>query len=765
MTQPGTSAFKLIEQPSAGGPRIWTLTFDLAGEKVNKLSRKVMSDFGSVLAELESLAGISSSSLSNDSRAQNSFKTLSDHAGTRSQIDALILRSAKVGHFIAGADIEMIQEAQTAHEAEALSAMGHDLSNRWEDLPFPTIASVNGVALGGGCELALASTAIVMSTHPAAKIGLPEVLLGLIPGMGGCVRLPQKVGLATALDLILTGKSLSGEKAFRAGLAEACLPQEDFEENVIQWVRANLRKLRSGERIAKEPKLAGVGGVAGSLLERTPVGRKMIFNKAREGVISKTGGKYPAPLEAIDVIKDSCVGYQGGNKLNGHERERALAREAKGFGLVAATEVSKNLINLFFLTEAVKKSNGLSQGSLATALTVKSVGVLGAGIMGGGIAQLLADRTISSRMKDLNGQALALGVQSASKLFQKQVQRKKITKRQFFQKLNLISPVLDYSGFRRLDTVIEAVIEKMEIKQKVFQELENQINDECIVVSNTSSLSITQMQSVMKHPERFAGMHFFNPVHKMPLIEVIRGERTSDQTVATVFQLSKQLGKTPIVVKDAPGFLVNRLLVPYLNEAMYLLADGAMIPEIDHALLEFGMPMGPMELIDEVGVDVGEKVLQILYQAFGGRMTPSPLTPKVVAAGRLGKKNRKGMYVYSSKGKELDLKLYEILGVSPRSGAIASEEMVERCILPMVNEAARCLEEGVVSSAAEVDLGMIMGTGFPPFRGGLLRYADGLGVKMIVDRLRMYQERFGLRFEPSAALLKRAENHEKFYRS
>jgi 3-hydroxyacyl-CoA dehydrogenase/enoyl-CoA hydratase/3-hydroxybutyryl-CoA epimerase len=287
------------------------------------------------------------------------------------------------------------------------------------------------------------------------------------------------------------------------------------------------------------------------------------------------------------------------------------------------------------------------------------------------------------------------------------------------------------------------------------------------VASNTSSLSISKMQDALKQPERFVGMHFFNPVNKMPLVEVIRGEKTSDEAVATIFQLSKQLGKTPIVVKDAPGFLVNRLLAPYLNESVYLLAEGVAIPEIDRVLLDFGMPMGPMELIDEVGVDVAEKVAHILHDAFGSRMTPAPLNQKVISAGRLGKKNGKGLYQYEGpkKAKELDSKIYEIIGITPTDNAVADEEILERCILPMINEASRCLEEKVVTSASEVDLGMIMGTGFPPFRGGLLRYADSLGAKTIVERLKKYQARFGARYEPAPAMLTRAEHGQKFYPS
>jgi 3-hydroxyacyl-CoA dehydrogenase/enoyl-CoA hydratase/3-hydroxybutyryl-CoA epimerase len=306
----------------------------------------------------------------------------------------------------------------------------------------------------------------------------------------------------------------------------------------------------------------------------------------------------------------------------------------------------------------------------------------------------------------------------------------------------------------------------MDIKKKVLRELEDFIKDDCIVASNTSSLSISEMQSAMKKPERFAGMHFFNPVHRMPLIEVIRGNRSSDEAVSTVFQFSKQIGKTPIVVKDAPGFLVNRLLAPYLNEATYLLADGVPIDELDRVLLDFGMPMGPMELIDEVGIDVGEKVAHILHDAFGARMLPCPLQGKVKGGGHLGKKNQKGFYQYSGKDnreKQLDPKIYEILGVTPSSGSVSHEEIIDRCILPMINEASRCLEEGVVASPSEVDIGMIMGTGFPPWRGGLLRYADALGAKAIVEKLRKYQTRFGVRFEPAPALLARAEHGQRFY--
>jgi 3-hydroxyacyl-CoA dehydrogenase/enoyl-CoA hydratase/3-hydroxybutyryl-CoA epimerase len=734
--------FTLADQSlRLGGAKIWTCTFDLKSEKVNKLSREVMGEFERLLGELETM-------------------------GNQGRVDALVLISGKPGNFIAGADIEMIQAAKSSEEAEQLSRMGQKLADRWEDLPFPTVAAIQGAALGGGCELALASSVLIMATDNATRIGLPEVMLGLVPGMGGCVRLPRKVGLAGALDLILTGKTLTAERAVKAGLAEAALPKENFQESAIRWTKANLDALKGGKRLAREPKLGGMGGTIGTLMEKTPVGRGVIFKKAREGVLSKTRGQYPAPLEAIDVLQSTGAAY-GPEKIRGAGRDQAMAREAKGFGKLASTDVSKNLIRLFFLTEGVKKSKGLPAGVSAEAKVVRTAGVLGAGVMGGGIAQLFAEKNVTARMKDLNTQALATGIQSAAKIFQKQAQRKKITRRQYLQKLNHIAPVMDYSGFGSTELVVEAIVENMDIKKKVLAEAEERVSESCVIASNTSSLSISEMQKALKRPERFAGMHFFNPVAKMPLIEVIRGAQSSDEAVSTVFQFSKLLGKTPIVVKDAPGFLVNRLLAPYLNEATYLVAEGVPVEHLDKVLLDFGMPMGPMELIDEVGVDVGAKVAHILHDAFGARMLPCPMNKKVVDAGRLGKKNGKGIYDYVTEGKKtqkvLKPETYEILGVTPAPGAVADEEILERCVLPMINEASRCLDEGVVASASEVDLGMIMGTGFPPFRGGLLRYADQLGAKHVVDRLRKYQERFGARYEPAPALLARAQHGQKFY--
>lgn len=737
------AAFSLNEIEAKLKNKLWTLTFNLPGEKVNKLDPELALELTEWIEKLEEM-------------------------GRAGRIDALIFKSGKPGNFIAGFDINVFETFQSQADVEKLCKDGHAMMNRWEDLPFPTIAAVNGAALGGGCELALACSAIVMSDDSQTRIGVPEVLLGVMPGLGGCVRLPQRLGLASALDLILTGRTLTGDKAYKSGLADACLPRQDFEASVMRWVESNIVALKNGKRLAKEPKLGGMGGLIGSAMERTLLGRTVIFRKAREGVISKTRGRYPAPLEAIDTLQANRIGF--GPKVRGKERDRAISREIQGFAKLVMSEESRNLVRIFFMTEAVKKSNGLPGGSLASHHPVRSTAVLGAGTMGGGIAELFADKGISCRMKDLNTSALALGVEAATRILKKSVKKRKITPRQMSQKLGLISPVLDFSGFAGIDLVVEAVVEKLEVKKAVFKDLEAQVKPRCVIASNTSTLPITELQKGLQYPERFVGMHFFNPVHKMPLIEVIRGKSTSDEAVATVFQFAKMLGKTPIVVNDCAGFLVNRILCPYLNEAAYLVGDRVPVLELDKALLEFGMPMGPMELIDEVGIDIGDKALGVLYSAYGERMKPSALISKIVATGRLGKKTRKGMYVYEG-GKNgsdrfekvFDEEIYSMLEVSPKVGLVSNDEIVDRCILPMINEASRILDEKIVATAADVDLGMIMGTGFPPYRGGLMRYADAVGTAKLVDKLKKYSSRFGVRFVPSERLERMARTGERFY--
>jgi 3-hydroxyacyl-CoA dehydrogenase/enoyl-CoA hydratase/3-hydroxybutyryl-CoA epimerase len=478
------------------------------------------------------------------------------------------------------------------------------------------------------------------------------------------------------------------------------------------------------------------------VMEMFPL-RGLIFSAARKQVMKNTKGKYPAPLKILELLAE----------IHGLNVEEALKREAKAFAVLAVTPISKRLIELFQLSESVKKTNGV--GPEVQAKKIERAAVLGAGVMGGGIAWAFANKDIPVRMKDLNIDHVGLGLQQAAENFGFALKKRKLTKTQFMGKMGNISGTLDYSGFKTCDVVVEAVVENMDVKKKVLQECENYIANDCVFASNTSSLSITEMQSAAKRPENVGGFHFFNPVSRMPLIEVIAGAKTSKETVATLFELAKKLGKTPIVVKDGPGFLVNRLLLPYMNEALFLFGEGVSVERIDRVMLEFGMPMGPMRLVDEVGIDVAAKVAKILNTAFGARAQASPISDAIVKSGRLGKKNGKGFYLYE-KGKEtgLDDSIVQLVsGRTSKSAGLSDSELVQRMIYPMINEAALALAEQVVRTPGEVDLGMIMGTGFPPFRGGLLRFADSEGPKRVVDQLEKFSAAGGGdRLKPSQAL-------------
>lgn len=713
------NAFKLVDHGSIE-QGLWALHFDLPGEKVNKLGPAVMTELDSVL---DSLRG-------------------------RSDIKALVFLSDKENIFIAGADIEVIKTIREAKEGARLAADGQAVVQKLEELPFPVIAGINGAAMGGGCELALCCKYIVVSDGPSTRIALPEVNLGVLPGFGGTVRLPERIGLQASLDYVLTGKSMNGEKAAKIGFADAVVPHQGFEQHALAFGARVIRRQVSPHRLKSS--------FMSKALEGNPLGRAVMFSQARKMVMSKSHGHYPAPLKILDVLSDNA----------GRNRRDALAREQKAFGELSVSDVSKRLIDLFFATEKVKKQTGVVGAKLEAKEKVGHIGLLGAGVMGGGIAQLAVHKDIPVRMKDINFQGLSTGLSAASKLFGGLVKKRKMTKRQADLKMALISPTTDYSGFNRVDLVIEAVVENMEIKKKVLKETEANIRPDALFATNTSSLSVTELATASARPENVVGMHFFNPVHKMPLVEVIRGDKTSDRATMAIFELSKRLGKTPIVVKDGPGFLVNRLLMPYLNEASYLLAEGAPIEELDKAMLAFGMPMGPATLLDEVGLDVGSKVAKILHHAFGARALPCPLNDRLVEAKLLGKKAGKGFYLYDAQGKkgELNPEIYKILGVTPVTPSKDQKaNWVPRMIYPMINEAALCLAEGIVAEAQDVDLGMIMGTGFAPFRGGPLRYADSVGIDNIVKKLEELGKMVGPRFAPSAPLVERARRGEKFY--
>jgi 3-hydroxyacyl-CoA dehydrogenase/enoyl-CoA hydratase/3-hydroxybutyryl-CoA epimerase len=708
-----TSIFHL----EVGGDRLATLTFDLPGKRVNVFTR----------AALEELEGV-----------------IGEAASREKDIGCLILLSGKEGNFIAGADVEEIARVTDPVEAEAGSRVGHRLFAAWESLPFPTVAAIRGTCLGGGTEMALASTYRVASDGAATRIGLPEVRLGILPGWGGSTRLPRLIGVPEALDMILTGKTVAGRKALKLGLVDALLPDVRFLDLVRDFALARVgRKRRGGEE--------GEGGIDFKelLLEKNPLGRKVVFDQARKKTLEQTRGHYPAPLRAIEVVR---LGIEDGPRAGFDAEARALAE-------LAVSRTSKHLMHVFRLTEEAKREQGLPGGVSGGARPVHRTAVLGAGVMGGGIAQLIAQEAdLPVRMKDVRTEALASGMATAAALFERQVKRYRLEAQEARRKMALLAPTLDYTGLGNVDLVIEAVVEKLEVKQEVFAEIARHVPESTVLASNTSSLSIAKIGARTPHPERVVGMHFFNPVHKMPLVEVVAAPGSDPGAVNTVFAFTRRLGKTPVLVKDTPGFLVNRLLMFYSVEALWLLDEGYRIEDLDRAMTDWGMPVGPMALTDEVGIDVAAKVAHILHEAFSDRLPVPDWLGRLPESGRLGTKNGKGLYRYEGRErKDPDPAVYGLLGLHPVLHDSDPGRIADRMVLPMVNEAARCLEEGVVRSAGDLDLALIFGTGFPSFRGGLCRWADQEGLKQIIGTLERLESTVSDRFRPSEALIRTAE--------
>lgn len=660
-----------------------------------------------------------------------------DELARRAEIKALVITSAKERIFIAGADIRQIEGITTPQDALDKAELGKAILKKLENLPYPTVCVISGACLGGGYELALACDRRVASFSPSVKIGLPEVHLGILPGFGGSIRLPRLVGLLKGLPLILAGKRVSAEEALKNGMVDRLFPEKTLRTDAIAYAVT----LKSKHRIPRKKGL----GVA--FFEDTPIGRAIVYHKARKDVLKRTKGKYPAPLEIIKLV----------GRTYGRSDTGAYRLESERFARLATTGVSKNLIKVFFLSEKYKKHRWTD--SAAKSDGVKKCGVIGAGVMGGGIAQLVSARDLSVRVKDLHDKALSGALLEALKINQSALKRRRIRKHELENRMSLISTTLDNSGLGKCDILIEAVVEDLGIKQRVFKELSGLTGPGTILASNTSSLPVTRMAEVCAHPERVVGLHFFNPVDRMPLVEVIRAAQSSPETVERTVLFARRLGKTVILTEDRPGFLVNRLLLPYLNEAAYLLSEGLPCERIDRIAEDFGLPMGPIELADQVGIDVGTKVAHILQEAFGERMKVAPILEDVQKAGLLGKKSGKGFYVYDGKKRTPNPE------VKAGSGSkITETDALKRMIYIMINEAARCLEEKVVDSAATVDIGMIMGTGFPPYRGGLLRYADSIGASAILKDLeRFSKEVDAKRFEPSKLLVELARTGRTFH--
>jgi 3-hydroxyacyl-CoA dehydrogenase/enoyl-CoA hydratase/3-hydroxybutyryl-CoA epimerase len=648
-----------------GSDEIAVLTFDLPNEKVNKLSTSVMTELKAHIEKLKS----------------SSYKMV-------------VFKSAKPKIFIAGADIEEIKELKTAEQVQAAVSSGQEIFNMIEDLPMPTMALVHGACAGGGCEMILSCDYRIATEDSSTRIGLPETQLGILPGFGGCIRLPRTIGLQAALDVILAGKLLNSKKAAKVGLVDFVVHPNLLESFAAEQIKKILAGGGKKRRKVFQPK-----GAVNKLLEG-PL-KFVVFKKAREGVLKLTKGHYPAQIEALEVIRKT---------YGSSDRAGSLKTEREHFTKCALTDVSKNLISVFYLTEMVKKQTGVSSGIKGK--PVHHLGVLGAGTMGGGIAYVAADKGIDVRVKDISFDANAKALKHARDLWGKLAKKKVINNYQFTQKMSLVSTTLDFSGFKNIDVTVEAIVEDMGIKQKVIAQTAQNMREDAIIVTNTSSLSVTEMSKGHPRPEYFAGMHFFSPVHKMPLVEVIRGEKSSDETIATVFELAKKMGKMPVVVKDGAGFLVNRLLLPYMAEAAFLLAEGMSIETVDKAYVyKFGMPMGPFELMDSVGLDVCVKVLNIFRKAFPDRVEVPALMEKLEKnKSRMGQKTNLGFYKYDSGGRktEVDQSVYAELGLGTPTNPYGEQECMERGVFAMVNECALALyQDKIVETPNEVDFAIL----------------------------------------------------------
>ncbi len=697
---------------------IAVITLDVPGAPVNTLSTAVATEFDALLTRI----------------------------GPDPDVRGIVLISGKEDNFIAGADIEEFTRIRTAEEATLLSRRAQDLMNRVAASSKPIVAAIHGACLGGGYELALACHWRVATDHPKTQLGLPEVQLGLIPGAGGCNRLPRLIGVRGALDIILAGKSERAAKAKKLGMIDELVHPAILRSTAVA---AADRLARTGK-----PTREGPQGASAFLLEGNPFGRQLVFRMAREQVVKKTGGNYPAPLAALEVVQHSMS----------HGMEEGLFLESKRFGELAVTDVSRRLVEIFFATTALKKDDGVPAGSVGKVPPVERLGVIGSGFMGACIAgTAVLNAEVEVRMRDADLPRVGKGIKAATAILDERLKRRRLTKPQHQRLAALVSGTADASGFHGADIVIEAVFEDLDVKRGVVADLEKVLRRDAVIATNTSTIPIGDIAAGAGEPGRILGMHFFSPVEKMPLLEVIPHERTEPRAVAQAVRFGRKMGKTVIVVGDHPGFWVNRILTPYLNEAGMLLIEGVPIEAIDRTMAKFGFPVGPITLLDEVGLDVAQKAAGVMHDAFGDRLKPSDLVRKVTGDGRLGRKNGKGFYLYQDGKKgEPDPGIYSLLGVKPQDEP-DTKLIQDRLVYAMLNEAAMAYDDGVVRSARDGDIGAIFGIGFPPFRGGPLRMIDDIGAAQVVKTLRGLEDAYGMRFRPAERLVQMAERGEKFY--
>ena len=656
------------------------------------------------------------------------LNTIVEDLATRDPAPAgLVIISGKADNFVVGVDIKDFVTWETEQEASRGSSDLQSIFRKLAALPFPSVAAINGTCLGGGLELSLNCTSRIITDHPQTALGLPEVQLGLLPGGTGSQLLPRLVGVRAALDMMLTGRKVFGRKALRIGLADAIVSPPAL----LTAARQQILRPEAGLRKHRKPLLARL--LDGPL-------KAIVFRAARKQVLAGTGGHFPAPLAILKLLR----------RTQGLKLDRGLQREAAAFGPLGVSPESRALVHVFLA------SNGGLPEVGAPPQEVSQLGILGAGLMGSGISMVALDKGLTVRHKDVSLEALGRAGKAIHHYIGQRVKKRIIQRQDAVAILGRYSPSTDYTGFGRAQAVVEAVFENLELKRQVIAGLEDVLNETAMIATNTSSLPISAIAEGARHPERIIGMHFFSPVEKMPLLEIITASATNEVTLATALALGKRLGKKIIVVKDSPGFYINRILSPYLSETFKLLADGVRVTELDRIVTGMGFPVGPCTLIDEVGIDVLGMVLGVMMPFVGERLQMQDMAGRFSADNRRGRKNGRGFYRYiDGQRKGEDPTVYELFD-GPKQRKIPPAEVRQRLLYGILNEAAYALQEGIITGPAAGDTGAIYGFGYPPFMGGPFWTMDQIGLPALVESLQRLQEDHGSRFEPAPELLERA---------
>ncbi len=705
------------------------ITIDLKGESQNVLKQSFIAEVNGILDEIEA---------TQDTRG-------------------VIITSGKEDTFIAGADINMLKSLTTREAIAEVANAGYAILNRIEQFKVPVIVEVNGPCIGGGLELSLACHGRVASTISVTKFALPEVQIGLLPGGGGTQRLPALVGVVESLKMMTTGRQIPAKTALRIGLVDRLTDKSHLRKASLKLLE-DLQKGKIKRNSMRNNDWFNFGKASQHLLNnyliRNEWIRDFILDKARKQALQKTKGKYPAPLKIIDCVDAWAQG----------DREKGFAVEAEGFAELLLSPEAEQLMKLFFAITDLKKERFIKGRTKAK--EVSRLGVVGGGLMGSGIALVSAEKAGASvRVQERDHQSLDKCLQYSWNHLNKKVKRRRMKPQQMQQIQNRITGTLDYSGFSQAELVIEAAFESLDVKHEVIKQVEKHAPKDVIIATNTSSIPIADIARAAKKPGNVIGMHYFSPVEKMPLLEIIKTPETTDKAIITAVEFGRKQGKTVIVVADGAGFYTSRILATYMNEAAHLLSEGVAVELIDEAMLDFGYPVGPFTLLDEVGIDVATKIMPVLEDAFGERMQAPECFARLKDSGRLGKKDKRGFYDYHFEGdgpRPVDDTVYSELGIQP-SKSISKQEIQSRCHLILLNEAARCLEEQILFSPRDGDIGAIFGLGYPPFLGGPFQYMDTVGPATIISQLEELSDAGMTRFKPCELLLAMANAGETFH--